>query len=115
MFELAANHLAPGGRLVFNTFVARTVWWSTGPPGALRTGVLEPLHLGRGEPRVLDLPLDLVADDSVHDYEEANLPAGRGRPPAGTQAGSRDRTSTTCPGTVPERDALARLSEARIG
>ena len=64
---------------------------------------------------MLDLPLDLVADDSVHDYEEANLPAGRGHPPAGTQAGWRAGPLRPAPGTVPERDALARLSEARIG
>lgn len=87
MFELAANHLAPGGRLVFNTFVAKDGLVVDGATRQLSEQVYSNLftwdEVNRG---VLDLPLDLVADDSVHDYEEANLPAGAW-PPTGWYSG----------------------------
>ena len=78
LFELAAHCLAPGGRLVFNIFLAC---------GGLHTGPGRARVRARRSTRRIftrhevaaataGLPLDLVADDSVYDYEKANLPDG---------------------------------------
>lgn len=77
LFEIAARHLAPGGRLVFNAFLARDGYE---PDSAARelgqqtyTSVFtrHELATAAGE-----LPLLLIADDSVYEYEMAHLPAG---------------------------------------
>jgi precorrin-6B methylase 2 len=77
MFELAARCLAPGGRLVFNAFVARQGY--TLENVAREFGqqcntmiftwdeMTSAAHL---------LPLELVADDSVVEYEKTHLPEG---------------------------------------
>lgn len=87
MFELAASHLAPGGRLVFNTFLAKEGLVVDGATRQLSEQVYSNLftwdEMNRG---ALGLPLDLVADDSVHEYEKANLPAGAW-PPTGWYSG----------------------------
>jgi len=87
MFELAANHLAPGGRLVFNTFMARHGLVVDGATRQLSEQVYSNLftwdEMNRG---VKGLPLELVSDDSVHEYEEANLPDGAW-PPTGWYSG----------------------------
>jgi len=75
LFHLAAHCLAPGGRLVFNTFLAR--------PGHIPDNAVR--ELGQQmytsvftwdemNAAAADYPLELVADDSVYDYERANLP-----------------------------------------
>ncbi len=77
MFELAAHCLAPGGRLVFNAFLARQDYT---PDEAIR-------ELGQQCYSTMFtwfemtnaaalLPLNLLADDSVYEYERTYLPAG---------------------------------------
>lgn len=76
LFELAAHCLAPGGHLLFNIFLPRDGY---NPDDAARqlgqqcyTTIFTHSELaaaGSG------LPLDLVADDSVYEYEKAHLPA----------------------------------------
>lgn len=76
MFELAAHCLAPGGILLFNVFLPRGAYT---PDEAARglgqqfyTTIFTRSELGEAAAR---LPLYLVADDSVYDYEKAHLPA----------------------------------------
>ena len=76
LFELAANCLAPGGELLFNIFLPRG---DHTPDDAERqlgqqcyTTIFTRSDLAAAE---LGLPLQLVADDSVYEYEKANLPA----------------------------------------
>jgi precorrin-6B methylase 2 len=81
VFELAARCLAAGGRLVFNAFLAREGYV---PDQAAR-------EMGQQQYTTLftrdevsaaaaGLPLELVGDDSVYEYEQAHLPEG-GWPP----------------------------------
>ncbi len=77
MFEIAAACLAPGGRLVFNVFLPQV---GTTPDAAARelgvqvyTSIFTYPEVATA---VAGLPLALVADDSVHDYEKQNLPQG---------------------------------------
>ncbi|OBB57982.1 methyltransferase type 12 [Mycobacterium sp. 852013-51886_SCH5428379] len=76
LFHLAAHCLAPGGRLVFNTFLAK--------PG--HTPDRAERELGQQmytsiftwdeiNAAVAGYPLELVSNDSVYDYEKANLPS----------------------------------------
>jgi SAM-dependent methyltransferase len=77
MFELAAQCLAPGGRLVFNAFLARGGYV---PDDAARqlgqqchTTIFtrdELAHAAAG------LSMELVSDESAYDYEKAHLPEG---------------------------------------
>ena len=77
MFELAATCLAPGGRLVFNVFLPQVGYT---PDAAARELGLQVYTSIFTYPEVAaavaGLPLSLVADDSVHDYEKQHLPAG---------------------------------------
>ena len=77
MFELAATCLAPGGRLVFNVFLPQVGYT---PDTAARELGLQVYTSIFTYPEVAaavaGLPLSLVADDSVHDYEQQYLPAG---------------------------------------
>ena len=77
MFELAATCLAPGGRLVFNVFLPQVGYT---PDAAARELGLQVYTSIFTYPEVAaavaGLPLSLVADDSVHDYEQQYLPAG---------------------------------------
>ncbi len=77
VFELAANCLAPGGRLVFNAFLARDGYQ---PDAAARqlgeqiyTAIFTYPELAQASAL---MPLELVSDDSVYEYEQAHLPAG---------------------------------------
>ncbi len=83
LFELAARCLARGGRMVFNTFLAR--------PGYVPDDTA--LEFGQQcntmiftrrdlEDAAAGLSLDLVADDSAYDYEKAHLPSAAW-PPTG--------------------------------
>ena len=77
MFGLAARSLLPGGTLVFNTFLARD---GAGLDEAARqfAEFSYSAFFTRAEmaAAVRGLPLELVADDSVYEYEKANLPDG---------------------------------------
>jgi SAM-dependent methyltransferase len=81
LFELAADCLAPGARLVFNVFLPRGDYT---PDNAARefgqqtyTSIFTRDEMSAA---TAGLPLELVADDSVYDYEKTHLPPG-GWPP----------------------------------
>ncbi|MFM9032974.1 MAG: class I SAM-dependent methyltransferase [Mycobacterium sp.] len=81
VFELAANCLAPGGKLVFNVFLAKPGY---SPDGGVRelgqqcyTTIFTTSEVAAAAAAAA---LDQIADDSVYDYEKANLPA-EGWPP----------------------------------
>jgi SAM-dependent methyltransferase len=77
VFELAADCLAPGGRLVFNAFLTRQGYTPDNAARELgqqcntmiftRDELMEAAAL---------LPLELVADDSAYEYEKTHLPKG---------------------------------------
>ncbi len=77
VFELAARCLAPGGRLVFNAFLARPGYTpddaarQLGPQVYTTIFTRDELTGAAGL-----LPLALVGDDSVFEYEKAHLPDG---------------------------------------
>ncbi|MBM4012872.1 MAG: hypothetical protein FJ275_11305 [Planctomycetes bacterium] len=77
MFEIAAECLVPGGRLVFNVFLPQVGYT---PDAAARELGLQVYTSIFTHPEVAaavaGLPLALVADDSVHDYERQHLPEG---------------------------------------
>jgi SAM-dependent methyltransferase len=77
LFELAAQCLAPGGRLVFNTFLPRggyTLDQATREFGQqMYTSIFTWDEMSTA---AAELPLELVADDSVYDYEQEHLPLG---------------------------------------
>ncbi len=77
IFELATQCLAAGGRLVFNAFLARNGYL---PDGAARelgqqcyTSIFTQQEMSAA---ASGLPLRLMADDSVYEYEHAHLPDG---------------------------------------
>ncbi|OBJ61673.1 bifunctional 2-polyprenyl-6-hydroxyphenol methylase/3-demethylubiquinol 3-O-methyltransferase UbiG [Mycobacterium sp. 1423905.2] len=75
VFELAADCLAPGGQLVFNAFLPRAGY----VPDSAAVELGQQCHtmiFTRDEVTraAAELPLRLVADDSVVEYEEAHLP-----------------------------------------
>ncbi|MGO9506313.1 MAG: class I SAM-dependent methyltransferase [Mycobacterium sp.] len=77
LFELATHCLAPGGRLVFNIFLACGGY--TPDQAAREFGAQEYTTIFTRQEvaaATAGLPLDLVADDSVYEYEQANLPDG---------------------------------------
>ncbi|WP_275572080.1 class I SAM-dependent methyltransferase [Mycolicibacterium vanbaalenii] len=93
IFELAAGCLAPGGRLVFNTFMPRPGYLSDDAVRELADAARE---LGQqvyttiftGEEidtASAGLSLRLMTNDSVYEYEKENLPAGHW-PPTGWYA-----------------------------
>ena len=77
VFQLAAGCLAPGGRLVFNAFLARQGYT---PDNAARELAQQTYSMifTRDEmtSAAAGLPLELVADDSVYEYEKTHLPEG---------------------------------------
>jgi len=83
LFELAADCLAPGGRLVFNAFLPR-------PGYAPDNATVEfgqqcnTMIFTRDEVNTAaaELPLELIADDSAYEYEKAHLRQGAW-PPTG--------------------------------
>ncbi|MCK0173074.1 bifunctional 2-polyprenyl-6-hydroxyphenol methylase/3-demethylubiquinol 3-O-methyltransferase UbiG [Mycolicibacterium sp. F2034L] len=83
LFQLADDCLAPGGRMVFNAFMAAHNY--TPDEAVIQLGeqmytriFTYPEMAAAAE----GLPLEQVSDDSVFDYEKANLPEG-GWPPTG--------------------------------
>jgi len=83
LFELAADCLASGGRLVFNAFLARPGYT---PDNAARElgQQCNTMIFTRDEVTgaAAQLPLELIADDSAYEYEKAHLPEGAW-PPTG--------------------------------
>jgi 2-polyprenyl-3-methyl-5-hydroxy-6-metoxy-1,4-benzoquinol methylase len=77
MFELAADCLSPGGRLVFNTFVSREGYTPDDPARELgqqcNTSIFTRDELTKA---AAQLPLQLVSDDSAYEYEKTHLPDG---------------------------------------
>jgi SAM-dependent methyltransferase len=77
LFELASHCLAPDGRLVFNAFLAHD---SYTPDDATRelgqqsyTSIFTRDEIATA---AAGLPVTLLSDDSVHDYEKQHLPDG---------------------------------------
>lgn len=75
LFELAAHHLAPAGRLVFNTFVVKPGFELDEAARQLGqqcyTSIFTDNEIALA---AADLPLIMLSDDSVYDYEKAHLP-----------------------------------------
>ncbi|OBH88671.1 bifunctional 2-polyprenyl-6-hydroxyphenol methylase/3-demethylubiquinol 3-O-methyltransferase UbiG [Mycobacterium sp. E2733] len=83
VFELAAECLAPGGRLLFNAFLPREGY--VPDDTAVQLGQQCNTMIYTRDQLVTaaaGLPLDLVADDSAYEYEKAHLPEGAW-PPTG--------------------------------
>jgi SAM-dependent methyltransferase len=81
VFALAAHGLAPGGRLVFNIFLPRGEY--VPDPAARELGQQCYTSIFTGaelRDAAAGQPLELICDDSVHDYEKDQLPA-EGWPP----------------------------------
>ncbi|PRC46642.1 SAM-dependent methyltransferase, partial [Mycobacterium sp. ITM-2017-0098] len=84
VFELAAECLAPGGRLVFNIFMPRPGYLPDDAGNELAQSVRElaqQVYSGMFTGEEIDtasagLPLRLMTNDSVYEYEKANLPDG---------------------------------------
>ena len=83
MFELAAECLAPGGRLVFNSFLAREGYT---PDDAAREFGQQCNSTIFTRDEIVNaaaaLPLRLFADDSAYEYEKTHLPDGAWPPTA---------------------------------
>jgi precorrin-6B methylase 2 len=83
MFELAAQCLAPGGRLLFNAFLARDGYTPDNATRQLGQQVYTSIFThDEMSTAAAQLPLELVADDSACEYEKAHLPDGAW-PPTG--------------------------------
>lgn len=83
LFELAADCLAPGGRLVFNTFLPREGYEPD--TTAVELGQqCNTMIFTRDQmtDAAAGLPVELIADDSAYEYEKAHLPEA-GWPPTG--------------------------------
>lgn len=76
VFDLAAQCLAPGGRLVFNAFIAHRNY--TPDESALQLGqqcYTTIFTQSQMADALAGFPLTLVSDESVYDYEKEHLPA----------------------------------------
>ena len=83
MFELAAHSLAPGGRLLFNTFLPREGYTPDDAARELGQQCNTMIFTWDEMASAIDtLPLQLVADDSAYDYEKTHLPEGAWPPTA---------------------------------
>ena len=77
LFELAAHCLAPDGRLVFNAFLAHQGYTPDKAARELGEQVYTSIFTRHEmSTAAAELPLALVADDSVYEYEKAHLPEG---------------------------------------
>lgn len=75
VFELAARCLIPGGRLVFNAFLARPGYTPDDAARELGQQVYTTIFTRDELTSAAGLlPLALVGDDSVYEYEKAHLP-----------------------------------------
>jgi SAM-dependent methyltransferase len=83
LFEIAARHLGAGGRLVFNTFIFRPDLVLDEATRAVSEQMFSNLFAwDEISSAAAGLGLELVSDESVYDYEQANLPDGSW-PPTG--------------------------------
>ncbi len=83
VFELAAECLAPGGRLVFNAFLPREGYVPDDAAVQLGPQCNTMIYTrDQMETAAAGLPLELVADDSAYEYEKAHLPEGAWPPTA---------------------------------
>ncbi len=76
VFMLAANHLAPGGEFVLSAFVARDDY--TPDAAALQWGqqcYSSMFTRAQITAAIAGLPLELISDESVYEFEKAHLPA----------------------------------------
>ena len=86
IFELAARCLAPGGRLVFNAFLARHGYTPDNAARELAQQCYSMIFTRDEMTSAAELlPVELVADDSVYEYEKTHLPDGAW-PPTGWYA-----------------------------
>lgn len=77
VFELASHCLAPGGRLVFNAFVAHRDYQPDDAAIQMGQQCYSTLFTQQEMSAALaGFPLALVSDVPVYDYERANLPDG---------------------------------------
>ena len=77
MFQLAGRHLAPGGYLVFNAFLARDGYVPDNAARELGEQCYTTIFTWNEMANAARLlPLELSADDSVFEYEKAHLPEG---------------------------------------
>lgn len=77
MFEIAAEHLAPGGRLVFNAFLARRDFELDSAAREFAEQAYSNIFTwAEMSGAAAGLPLELMADDSVYEYESEHLPPG---------------------------------------
>jgi SAM-dependent methyltransferase len=77
VFELAAHCLTPGGRLVFNAFLARPGYLPDNAARELGQQVYSTIFTRDELSSAAGLlPLALVGDDSVYEYEKTHLPDG---------------------------------------
>lgn len=75
IFELATTCLAPGGHLVFNVFLPRSGYVPDTAARELGQQVYTALFTDDELiAAAADLPLELVGNDSVYEYEKAHLP-----------------------------------------
>lgn len=76
MFELAAHCLAPGGCLVFNAFLTRQDYTPDQAVRELGQQCYSAMFTWYEMTNATALlPLNLISDDSVYDYERTHLPA----------------------------------------
>ena len=74
VFELAARRLAPGGTLVFNAFLPRPGYVLTDAAREFGQHTYTSIFTREElETAAAGLPLDLVSEESVYNYEKANL------------------------------------------
>ena len=83
LFELASQHLAPGGALLFNAFISRPHYSADDSAREFAQQVytcfFTPEELKAAS---IGLPLTMTSDESVHDFEKTHLPASAW-PPTG--------------------------------
>jgi SAM-dependent methyltransferase len=83
MFELAAHSLAPGGRLLFSTFLPREGYTPDDAARELGQQCNTMIFTWDEIASAIDLlPVQLVGDDSAYDYEKTHLPEGAWPPTA---------------------------------
>jgi precorrin-6B methylase 2 len=86
VFELAAHCLAPDGLLVLNAFLARHGYTPDDAAREFGQQVYSCMFTRHElSSAAADLPLELLCDDSAHDYEKEHLPDGAW-PPTGWYA-----------------------------
>lgn len=77
LLELAAECLAPGAQLVFNAFLTRNGFELDSATREFGQQAYTSIFTRQElDDAVAGLPLELISDESVYDYEQAHLPPG---------------------------------------